>query len=275
MTPQAHAHLSKVCRFGLDEHILRQGDDSADAFYVLRAGEAAVLQFSPPADATPTTDGTLAFTVPSSDASADDGDMDPPLPGLKHVIAPETAPAQQIGYLYVGDFFGEQALLHPQSPPAASVVSRARVTEVLRIDSAAFQLLVGPLSEILDRTDVAAELTNPVPLFAQLTADCRARLRERLRPETFADGECIFEHNGPGDKLHIVTAGRVSIRVPDTAEPTGWAEVERLGVGEVFGERALVKGQPRMASAVAVGDVRTCSLAAADFDALQMQERAR
>jgi CRP-like cAMP-binding protein len=187
------------------------------------------------------------------------------------------AHAQQVGYLYVSDYFGEHALLRPHSPPAASVLSRARVTEVLCIDRAVFQRLVGPLSEILGRSEhaVAAELTTSVPLFAELTADCRARLRERLQPEAFADGASIFEHNEWGDKLHIITAGRVLIRVPDAADPTGWAELEQLGAGEVFGERALVKWEPRMASAVAVGDVKTCSLAAEDFDALQMHGRAR
>jgi len=50
-------------------------------------------------------------------------------------------------------------------------------------------------SELLTQAEFAKlKLATSVPLFAQLTAETRGMLRERLVAESFKDGECIFKY---------------------------------------------------------------------------------
>jgi len=62
-----------------------------------------------------------------------------------------------------------------------------------------------------------------------------------------APGESIFEAGDPADCFYVVRSG--SVRIHD-----GERELETLSEGGIFGELALVDGQPRSASATAVDE---------------------
>ena len=189
---------------------------------------------------------------------------------------PDAFKPKRIDYKYTGDWFGECALLD-SAPRNATVVSKKHCTEVLAIDQTVFKMLLGPLSEIQSRTEMACQLLMlvTVPLFSELTAEVRRQLQSKLQLERIAPGEYIFEQGDEGHKLYIIQAGRVSVhcRLGDDAERT---QIDLLGAGQYFGERALLKCDPRMASARAEGksgqDVALFSLTKGDFDALGLQE---
>lgn len=65
----------------------------------------------------------------------------------------------------------------------------------------------------------------------------------------FADGRVVFIRGDAGDKAYIVESGRIDIR-------EGGRVIEAMEPGEIFGELALIDGEPRSASAVAVGPTR-------------------
>lgn len=67
----------------------------------------------------------------------------------------------------------------------------------------------------------------------------------------FAAGERIFAEGDPGDVAYVVETGTVSI-----IKQAGEHEVElgRIGAKGVFGEMALIDGEPRMAAARAIED---------------------
>ena len=68
----------------------------------------------------------------------------------------------------------------------------------------------------------------------------------------FADGKIIFRQGAKGDVGYVVRSGKVRIfRESDEIETT----LATLGVGEFFGEMALLQDLPRSASAEAVGDI--------------------
>jgi len=71
---------------------------------------------------------------------------------------------------------------------------------------------------------------------------------------TFKAGQLIFSENDPGCELFVILEGIVAITVKGR-------EVDKLGMGEVFGEMTLVDDQPRSATATAITD---CSLASLD-----------
>jgi CRP/FNR family transcriptional regulator, cyclic AMP receptor protein len=123
-----------------------------------------------------------------------------------------------------------------------------------------------PFSQILlgadFRADDARSWTNviaEVPLFADLGARQRRKVASLAKIRRFADGAKLVRAGDPGDALHIVLDGEVSV------VQRGKSSLRGLGVGTIVGELALLDGGPRTASVVAQGDVVTLSIPAARF----------
>lgn len=70
----------------------------------------------------------------------------------------------------------------------------------------------------------------------------------------------IFREGDPGDRAYVVEAGEVAIvrNVDGKPEVLG-----KIGKGGMFGEMALVDGEPRMAAAIAVKET-TCFVVTRD-----------
>lgn len=77
----------------------------------------------------------------------------------------------------------------------------------------------------------------------------------------YSDGRVVFIRGDAGDKAYIVESGRIDIR-------EGGRIIEAMRPGEIFGELALIDGEPRSASAVAVGPTRLIVLERDRFFAL-------
>lgn len=97
-------------------------------------------------------------------------------------------------------------------------------------------------------------------------ADRREIIAASVR-RRFARNEVIFHEGDPGDSLHLIAKGRVLVRV---ASPAGdVVTLEVLGVGDAFGEQALLSPEHRRtASVVAAEAVETLTLRAAAFEDL-------
>lgn len=78
---------------------------------------------------------------------------------------------------------------------------------------------------------------------------------------TLCDGDIVHRRGDAADRAYIVKRGRVELRQKGRA-------VEAIEAGEIFGELALVDDQPRVASAVAVGDVELIAIDRPLFGAL-------
>ena len=138
--------------------------------------------------------------------------------------------------------------------------------------------LLDDLTEGTPMTDVPATLSDmervlflrKVSLFADLPPNDLSRLAAIAEERTYADGETIADQGEEGDELHIVVAGTVRVL---RAEPPGpGAELARRETGEVVGEMALITQEPRMASLLASGDVRTLRVGRGEFEGV-MRER--
>lgn len=116
----------------------------------------------------------------------------------------------------------------------------------------------------LDPDDTARALAR-VPLFAGCAPeDVRdiARITRLLR---FEDGAVIVAQGEEGQGFYLVMAGEASVR-------QGGVEINRMAVGDFFGEIALLEGTPRTASVVAVGDVVCLGILRADFRPLLVRQ---
>lgn len=81
-----------------------------------------------------------------------------------------------------------------------------------------------------------------------------ALLRHETDIRSFKQGETIFNEGESGNCMFAVIEGTVAIELRG-------AIIEHVAQGGVFGEMALIDGQPRSATAVAAAD---CRLAAID-----------
>jgi CRP/FNR family cyclic AMP-dependent transcriptional regulator len=93
------------------------------------------------------------------------------------------------------------------------------------------------------------------PVFGALTPAQVEQLVSMARLRRIASGTTLFAKGDPGAELFAVVSGTVKIRVPsiDGREAT----FNLLHAGDIFGEIALLDGQPRTADAIAATD---CSL---------------
>ena len=114
---------------------------------------------------------------------------------------------------------------------------------------------------------LVTEALRACRLFAGLDHAGIAVVVAALRARRFRRGEVIFHEGDPGDSLSIVSKGSVKILVTpeDGAEP---AILTTIGPGGFFGELALLDGEPRSATAVAVGPTETFVLRRDAFDRL-------
>jgi CRP-like cAMP-binding protein len=101
------------------------------------------------------------------------------------------------------------------------------------------------------------------PLFGQLPPRVIEHLGSYMRKRTLARGENIFSKGDPGAGLMGVLSGSVKISVPSV---DGRDIVLRIiHPGEIFGEIALLDGQPRTADASAMTDCELIVIERRDF----------
>jgi len=105
------------------------------------------------------------------------------------------------------------------------------------------------------------------PVLASLPLDERRTLAAGLRRRSYRRDEVIFHQGDPADTLHLIAAGRASVRV--TMPGGEFVVVELLGPGDAFGELALVGPQSRRATVVALERCETLSLGRDEFERLR------
>lgn len=102
-----------------------------------------------------------------------------------------------------------------------------------------------------------------VAIFAGLDADGLRELASAARRRTFRSGEVIFHRDDPGQVLYVIRTGKVKIYI--TSQDGQEVSLAVFGPGDYFGELALLDGQPRSASAVAIEPAETYTLQRTDF----------
>jgi CRP-like cAMP-binding protein len=102
-----------------------------------------------------------------------------------------------------------------------------------------------------------------VPSFAGLTDEQLTYLAASVGEQRYERGEVIFHQGDSGDVLYIILRGQVRIyRVSVNGQESA---VTVFCDGDFFGELALLDGQPRSASAVAMCPTTTLTLHRAAF----------
>lgn len=104
------------------------------------------------------------------------------------------------------------------------------------------------------------------PAFGNLARERVAMLLLKLKPMILKGGEAVIRQGEPGDYYYIVKEGQLAVSRKD--EQGKVKVINKLKRGDVFGEEALLSGDPRNASIVASGDSIVMRLAKSDFEEL-------
>jgi len=197
-----------------DTVIIQQGEIFADKFYVVMSGE-------------------FSFHV-------------------KQVGNSETEKVAQQSFVGVArEFgsFGELALLY-HAPRAATVIC-SKEGAVFVIDRLAFKhvLMAANDKKMQDYLDIL----NNVELLSILMADERSALAEALVEVHYIKGETIIKQGAQGNAFYILYDGDVDVR--KNGEVVGKLSAKAAdNKAHTFGERALLKDEPRAASIVVTSE---------------------
>ena len=112
-------------------------------------------------------------------------------------------------------------------------------------------------------TTPIADFLATVPLFGGLDRTELQRFGELTREKFYPRGSVILFENDPGDSLFVVRQGRVKVVL--IGEDGREVILGVLGVGEHFGELALIDDRPRSAHVIAMEDSHLLVLRREDF----------
>jgi putative peptide zinc metalloprotease protein len=171
---------------------------------------------------------------------------------------------ERLATLGPGDYFGEAALV-ANVPRTATVVAETP-SRLLSLDAGHFRRWLASrvdVDEAVHRTLAEREQLAKLPLFAGVGSAELDRLAARMLVTRYSAGDTIVEQGAAGDRFFVIVDGRVEVVRRDE----GGAEtpVAELGVGDFFGEMALLDRTPRSATVRALSPVETYTLAADEF----------
>lgn len=174
------------------------------------------------------------------------------------------------------EFFGEMALLtgKPRST-GARATSHSNLWALYRTDFddlvnrypsvslAMSQVLSERLSQ-MDRRFTETHLRG-LKLLANLTPGQLEDVSRRLKPGRYRQGEVIIHEGEPGDEMYLIESGRVRV-VRQRGEKA--VLLDEMEAGDLFGEMALLTGEPRSATITALTDLNVWVISQSDFDDL-------
>lgn len=162
-----------------------------------------------------------------------------------------------------GAYFGEQALLPGDTSRRSATVRALTHCRLLTLNRAS----------LLPAFELGGEFAQRIGVTARHHDELRgSRLREGVlrklgvaeshRVESFCAGQYVFRQGDQADRLYLILQGHARVSTGAFGAETDLTE---LLPGQMFGERAILKDQPRTASVRAVCELQVASLDAVWF----------
>jgi len=99
-------------------------------------------------------------------------------------------------------------------------------------------------------------LLQEIEIFQPFLREDKIQLSEQMELQRFAANDVIVKQGTYGASLFIIIEGVVSVQVSAGRQQVKTIEVARLGAGNFFGEMALLTGEERAATIIAMTDTR-------------------
>jgi len=107
------------------------------------------------------------------------------------------------------------------------------------------------------------QVVRKAPLFAALDDEQAAALLASMTTVELRRGETLFSEGEPGDRLYVITNGKIKLGRSSVDGRENLLAV--LGPGEMFGELSLFDPGPRTATGTAVSDATMVALGHEDL----------
>jgi CRP-like cAMP-binding protein/Fe-S-cluster-containing dehydrogenase component len=253
--------------FRRGEVICREGEFGSTAFYIVE-GRARVSISSPIAHVK-TQGGAKGFfkrltstLVGRDEDKREDEARDRTIPIDASVDLSYGNPVAELG---PGDLFGEMTCMNFY-PRSATVIAES--------DVIAYEMLRNVLDIMLKNKTFRAQLDETyrrralenhlrgVPMFADLSADFIAHLKESVHLQRFAPGQTIVQQGEAADSFYLVRIGFVKV---SESYPGGEMVLAYLSRGDYFGEIGLLGGGVRTATCTALDHVELVRISGDDF----------
>ena len=147
-----------------------------------------------------------------------------------------------------GTSFGELALMY--NSPRAATVTAVTAVKLFALDRITFRQIMADATSKKRR--LHEQFLEKVPLFSGMLPTERAKIADVLETVRFKAGDTIIHQGENGDKFFILEEGQVTAKV--FTQSGSNIDLKDYGVGDYFGELALLNDKPRAASIVSVTD---------------------
>lgn len=145
-----------------------------------------------------------------------------------------------------GEAFGELALLY-NAPRAASIVA-IEPSELWALDRRTFNHIVKDSAQ--QKREKYEEFLTQVNILQNMEAYERSKLADAIHEKWFEEGDYVITEGAEGDSFFMIMSGKAM--ATKTLEPGKPAvTVYDYQEGDYFGERALLKNEPRAANIIA------------------------
>ncbi|MEO8269386.1 MAG: ATP-binding cassette domain-containing protein [Aureliella sp.] len=108
---------------------------------------------------------------------------------------------------------------------------------------------------LVQETAIVSQMLVKCEVFEHMSPRGLAEMADNLQCETIAAQQTIIREGEPGDKFYLIRTGRVAVQRAAQTQP-----LAILQEGDFFGEMALLTGQPRNASVMALEETVLYSL---------------
>lgn len=171
------------------------------------------------------------------------------------------ADGQNVGSCGMGDSFGELALLY-NGPRAATCLAQTDCS-VWMVDQYTFRHILARQAHVRDQG--LCGVLKKIELFEHLAVRNLSRLADALTPVTFEENERIVSKGDEGNVFYVIQNGIVKCH--DIGLGDSQFVDQLLSVGDWFGERSLLTGEPRAANVTAVSNCTLLAISRETFEA--------
>jgi cAMP-dependent protein kinase regulator len=149
-----------------------------------------------------------------------------------------------------GDSFGELALLY-NAPRAATVKATTDVITWM-LDRETFNNIVKDAAQ--KKREKYEQFLKKVDILSTIEPYELMQISDAIKTATFHKDEYIIKEGEMGDVFYILEEGNcIATKTMEPGKPE--EQVKEYKEGDYFGERALIKGEPRAANIIAKSDI--------------------
>lgn len=164
-----------------------------------------------------------------------------------------------------GSGFGELSLLF--NDKRSATIQALCNCETYVLDGQIFKTVI--IKSSLDKRTLKTEALDKIGLFDKLDKNQKLKLAEGLSTVYFRKGEFVVREGEVGDNFYIIEDGEVEcLKLQNTDGISRFVNVRTLGVGDHFGEIALITNEKRSLSIQATSE-NGCKLMTLDRESFE------